>query len=92
MQTLTAQTIVRMFIDDEQWYGFSGMFEGTYGGRLLLDADRDEFVWLSDEEFDALQEKAEDDLLNLHHQLMPNDNGNNEIVHDQPIRASMSAA
>ena len=91
MQVLTAQQIVQMFIS-EQWYGFSGMFEGTYGGRLLLDADRDEFVWLSDEEFDALQEKAEDDLLNLHHQLMPTDNGKNEIVQDQPIRASMSAA
>ena len=91
MQTLTAQTIVRMFIDDEQWYGFSGMFEGTYGGRLLLDADRDEFVWLSDEEFDALQEKAEDDLLNLHHQLLPSANAHNEAVHDQPI-ASMPVA
>ena len=91
MQVLTAQQIVQMFISDEQWYGFSGMFEGTYGGRLLLDADRDEYVWLSDEEFDAIQQKAEDDLLNLNHQTMPTDNGNNEAVHDQPI-AHMSAA
>ncbi|MCX7001880.1 MAG: hypothetical protein NTV22_01240 [bacterium] len=91
MQTLTAQTIVQMFIDDEQWYGFSGMFEGTYGGRLLLDADRDEYVWLSDEEFDALQEKAEDELLNLHHQRLPTVNAHYEAVHDQPI-ANMSAA
>ncbi|GEM_PF-2290376 len=91
MQVLTAQQIVQMFISDEQWYGFSGMFEGTYGGRLLLDADRDAFVWLSDEEFDALQQTADDALHTANYDLLPTITGNNEAVHDHPI-TNMSAA
>ena len=56
MKTLSPADVVQMFVDAGESYGFRSVFEGTFGGKLLHDEEANQFVWLSDEEHDQLQQ------------------------------------
>ena len=61
MQTLSPAKIVEMFIDEGELYGLAGMFEGVFDGRLLHDVETGSFIWMSEDEFEQVQQEALDE-------------------------------
>jgi len=59
MKTLTAKQLCQMYIDNDDWYGFSGIFEGTFGGRIFQTKTPGIFVWMDDDESAELSTACE---------------------------------
>ncbi len=52
---LTSTELIEKFIEANELYGLTSVFESTFGGRLLLDKQFNSFIWLSESEFENLQ-------------------------------------
>ncbi len=52
---LTTSQVVEKFVEADEVYGLSSVFEGTFGGRLLFDKELNSFVWLTEDELAQLQ-------------------------------------
>jgi len=56
---LTTSQVIEKFVEADEIYGLSSVFEGTFGGKLLFDKELNSFIWMSDIEFENLQYETE---------------------------------